>query len=232
LPAVGVELGNRSYGIYIGDGLIGQAGQVLSTIALHKRTAIITNTTIAPLYLEQLKSALHAHGFSTSEIILPDGEQFKTLDSMRVIYDQLLSLGLDRSCALIALGGGVIGDMTGFAAATFLRGIPFVQIPTTLLAQVDSSVGGKTGVNLPGGKNMVGAFNQPVAVLIDPLVLGTLPGRELRAGMAEVIKYGIISDPGFFTFLEERMHSVLQLVPETIYQSIDTVEFKIIFVVC
>ncbi len=135
---------------------------------------------------------------------------------MRIIYDQLLDLGLDRSCALIALGGGVIGDMTGFAAATFLRGIPFVQIPTTLLAQVDSSVGGKTGVNLPGGKNMVGAFNQPVAVLIDPLVLGTLPERELRAGMAEVIKYGIISDPGFFTFLEQSMHTVLKLDPDTV----------------
>ena len=216
LTTVRVKLGNRSYEIYIGNGLIGQAGQVLSTLGLHKRTAIITNTTIAPLYLDPLKAALHAHGFETSEIILPDGEQFKTLDSMRGIYDQLLGLGLDRTCALIALGGGVIGDMTGFAAATFLRGIPFVQIPTTLLAQVDSSVGGKTGVNLPGGKNMVGAFNQPAAVLIDPLVLGTLPGRELRAGMAEVIKYGIISDPGFFTFLEQSMHSVLQLDAETV----------------
>jgi 3-dehydroquinate synthase len=216
METVRVELGSRSYDIYIAHGLIERAGHILSGIILTKHATIITNSTIAPLYLESLIKALHVHGFKTSEIILPDGEQFKTLDSMRMIYDQLLDLGLDRSCALIALGGGVIGDMTGFAAATFLRGIPFVQIPTTLLAQVDSSVGGKTGVNLPGGKNMVGAFNQPVAVLIDPLVLGTLPERELRAGMAEVIKYGIISDPGFFTFLEQSMHSVLELDPETV----------------
>ena len=216
METVRVELGSRSYDICIAHGLIGRAGEILSGILSAKYAAIITNTIIAPLYLEPLKQALHAHGFKTSEIILPDGEQFKTLDSMRVIYDQLLELGLDRSCALIALGGGVIGDMTGFAAATFLRGIPFVQIPTTLLAQVDSSVGGKTGVNLPGGKNMVGAFNQPVAVLIDPLVLGTLPSRELRAGMAEVIKYGSISDPGLFRFLEQSMHAVLELEAGTV----------------
>lgn len=216
METVRVELGSRSYDIYIAHGLIERAGHILSGIIPNKHIAIITNATIAPLYLEPLIEALNAHGFKTGKIILPDGEQFKTLDSMRVIYDQLLGLELDRSCCLIALGGGVIGDMTGFAAATFLRGIPFVQIPTTLLAQVDSSVGGKTGVNLPGGKNMVGAFNQPAAVLIDPLVLGTLPSRELRAGMAEVIKYGIISDPGFFAFLEESMHSVLQLDAETV----------------
>ena len=143
------------------------------------------------MYLDALKASLHANGFKTSEIILPDGEQYKTLDSMRVIYEQLLDFGLDRTSSLIALGGGVVGDMTGFAAATFLRGIPFVQIPTTLLAQVDSSVGGKTGVNLPGGKNMVGSFYQPIAVIIDPLgswnTSGTRTSR--RHGRGYQIRY-------------------------------------------
>jgi 3-dehydroquinate synthase len=215
-----VELGQRSYDIFIENCSLGLAGQVLSTLNQRKNLTIITNTTIAPLYLEALKISLHAHGFNTNEIILPDGEQFKTLDSMRAIYEQLLGFGLDRSSTLIALGGGVIGDMTGFAAATFMRGIPFVQIPTTLLAQVDSSVGGKTGVNLPGGKNMVGSFYQPVAVIVDPQVLGTLPARELRAGMAEVIKYGIINDSEFFSFLESNMSSILQLNAESISQVI------------
>lgn len=211
-----VELGQRSYDIYIENGLMGRAGQVLSSINLQQRITIITNTTIAPLYLNALKTTLQVNGFTTSEIILPDGEQYKTLDSMRAIYDQLLGFGLDRSCSLIALGGGVIGDMTGFAAATFLRGINFVQIPTTLLAQVDSSVGGKTGVNLPGAKNMVGAFKQPVAVIIDPSVLGTLPEREMRAGMAEVIKYGIIREPVFFTFLESGIPAIMRFDAETV----------------
>jgi 3-dehydroquinate synthase len=213
---VRVELGSRSYDIVIANGQLSSVGQLLSSINVHKNTTIITNTTIAPLYLDVLKTTLHVNGFKTSEIILPDGEQYKTLDSMRDIYDQLLSFGLDRSCSLIALGGGVIGDMTGFAAATFLRGIPFVQIPTTLLSQVDSSVGGKTGVNLPGGKNMVGSFYQPAAVIIDPLVLETLPKRELQSGMAEVIKYGIISDPDFFAFLESNMDSIMKLDAESI----------------
>ncbi len=215
-----VELGQRSYDIYLENGLLQRAGQVLGTRNLHKAVTIITNTTIAPLYLEVLKISLHKQGFKTREIILPDGEQYKTLDSMRSIYDTLLEFGLDRSSSLIALGGGVIGDMTGFAAATFLRGIPFVQIPTTLLAQVDSSVGGKTGVNLPGGKNMVGSFYQPVAVLIDPLVLETLPVRELRAGISEVIKYGIINDQDLFGFLEANMPSILNLDTKSIAEVI------------
>jgi len=213
---VRVELGQRSYDISIGDGLLDSAGRLLNNLGLSNRLTIVTNTTVAPLYLEKLKTSLHANGFKTFEIILPDGEQFKTLDTMRSIYEQLLGFGLDRTCSLIALGGGVIGDMTGFAAATFLRGIQFVQIPTTLLSQVDSSVGGKTGVNLPGGKNLVGAFYQPAAVIIDPLVLTTLPEQELCAGLAEVIKYGIINAPDFFAFLELNMDSVLQLDTDSV----------------
>ena len=210
MHTVDVDLGLRSYDIHIDNGLIGRAGTLLSA-AMGRTAAVITNSTIAPLYLTALKNSLAAAGFKVFEIVLPDGEQFKTLDTMHVIYDQLLGFGLDRSGFLVALGGGVVGDMTGFAAATFLRGIPFVQIPTTLLAQVDSSVGGKTGVNLPGGKNMVGAFYQPKAVIIDPLVLQTLPERELRAGLAEVIKYGVISDPGFFAFLESNLRAIMRL---------------------
>jgi 3-dehydroquinate synthase len=216
MSSLTVELGQRSYTIYIENGAMNSVGTILSSSNPGTRVAIITNTTVAPLYLDTLKTSLHGKGFTTSEIILPDGEQYKTLDSMRGIYEQLLDFGLDRTSTLIALGGGVVGDMTGFAAATFLRGVPFVQIPTTLLAQVDSSVGGKTGVNLPGGKNMVGSFYQPIAVIIDPLVLETLPERELRAGMAEVIKYGIIRDADFFCFLESNMGPILKLDPDSI----------------
>jgi 3-dehydroquinate synthase len=214
---VRVELGSRSYDIVIDNGLLAQAGPALSARSLLPgHAAIITNTTVAPLYLDGLTASLHSCGFSTEAIILPDGEQYKTLDTMRTLYDRLLGLGLDRRSTLIALGGGVIGDMTGFAAATFLRGIPFVQVPTTLLAQVDSSVGGKTGVNLAGGKNMVGAFYQPAAVLIDPLVLKTLPERELRTGLAEIIKYGIINDAEFFCWLESGISALLRLDSEEV----------------
>jgi len=177
MHTVDVDLGLRSYDIHIDNGLIGRAGTLLSA-AMGRTAAVITNSTIAPLYLTALKNSLAAAGFKVFEIVLPDGEQFKTLDTMHVIYDQLLGFGLDRSGFLVALGGGVVGDMTGFAAATFLRGIPFVQIPTTLLAQVDSSVGGKTGVNLPGGKNMVGAFY----INLRPLSLIPLFYKRFRSG--------------------------------------------------
>jgi len=210
MHTVHIELGQRSYDVYIKSGLLDHSGQLLSNFVPNKNVAIITNSTIATLYLDVLKLSLHAHGFSSREIILSDGEQFKTLESMQVIYEQLAGFDLDRASALIALGGGVIGDMAGFAAATFLRGISFFQIPTTLLAQVDSSVGGKTGVNLPGGKNLVGAFYQPAAVIIDPCVLGTLPEPELNAGLAEVIKYGIIRDAGFFGFIENHLNAIRQ----------------------
>jgi len=204
-----VGLGSRSYDIYIGSGLLHQAGSILGGIGLHKKTAIVTDTTVGPYYLDTLKASLQACGFTTHVAVLPDGEQYKTLATIEGLYEQLLDFSLDRACSLIALGGGVIGDMAGFAAATFLRGIRLVQIPTTLLAQVDSSVGGKTGVNLPRGKNMVGAFYQPSAVIIDPFVLLTLPDRELRAGLAEVIKYGVIRDPGLFAFLENGISDIV-----------------------
>ncbi len=166
-------------------------------------TAIVTNTTVAPLYAARLAAALQHSGFKPAVIELPDGEQFKTHDQLQHIYSSMLAAGLDRQSLLIALGGGVIGDMAGFAAATYMRGIPFIQIPTTLLAQVDSSVGGKTGVNLAEGKNLVGAFHQPLMVLIDPQVLKTLPARQLQSGTAEVVKSAVIHDAKFFDYLEQ-----------------------------
>lgn len=207
MHTVHVGLGSRSYDIHIASGILDRSGTLLADIGL-SRICIITNTTVAALYLERMKQSLVDQGIDSVDIILPDGEQFKTLETMHDIYQQLLGFGLDRASAVLALGGGVVGDMAGFAAATFMRGIPFIQFPTTLLAQVDSSVGGKTGVNLPGGKNMVGAFHQPVIVIIDPDVLGTLSVRELRAGFAEVIKYGIIQDPDFFGFLDSSIDAL------------------------
>jgi 3-dehydroquinate synthase len=175
----------------------------------HKRAAIVSNTTVAPLYLEQLKSALENNGVKVETIILPDGEKYKNAETLTLIYDALLSSRCERNTPMIALGGGVIGDMTGYAAATYLRGVPFIQIPTTLLAQVDSSVGGKTGINHPMGKNMIGAFYQPQVVLADISSLNTLPDQELRAGMAEVIKYGLIRDLPFLEWLEVNMEKLL-----------------------
>lgn len=202
-----VELDNaRSYPIYIGSGLLGQAD--LLTRHIHsKQVAIVTNETIAPLYLASLQNALSDHQIAT--VILPDGEQYKTLQYLEKIFDQLLSQKFSRNATLIALGGGVIGDMGGFAAACYQRGIAFIQIPTTLLAQVDSSVGGKTGVNHPLGKNMIGAFYQPQCVIADADVLDTLDDRQLSAGLAEVIKYGLIRDPDFLLWLETNMSLLL-----------------------
>ncbi|MCX5899276.1 MAG: 3-dehydroquinate synthase [Proteobacteria bacterium] len=202
MDTITVDLGRRSYEILIEELLLDKAGSFIRGLHLADSTAIITNTTIAPLYADRLAAALQASGFKPSIIKLPDGEQFKTLAHIQHIYSDMLAAGLDRQSLLIALGGGVIGDMTGFAAATFMRGIPCIQIPTTLLAQVDSSVGGKTGVNLAEGKNLVGAFHQPRLVLIDPKVLFTLPVRELQSGTAEVIKTAIIHDALFFEYLE------------------------------
>ena len=173
--------------------------------------AIVTNTTVAPLYLDQLSQSLQAAGVTVIAIILPDGEAYKNSATLNTIYDTLLQNRCERSTTLIALGGGVIGDLTGYAAATYLRGVPFIQIPTTLLSQVDSSVGGKTGINHPLGKNMIGAFYQPQLVLADIDTLQTLPAREFAAGMAEVIKYGLIRDAEFFDWLEINMASLMQL---------------------
>jgi len=201
-----VELKERSYPIYIGSGLIAKA-ELLSERIKSKQVLVVTNTTIAPLYLNKVTAQLT--DYHTEHILLPDGEQYKTLASAMLIFDKLLSFRFSRNATIIALGGGVMGDLVGFAAACYQRGVPFIQIPTTLLAQVDSSVGGKTGVNHPLGKNMIGAFYQPQAVIADTDVLNTLDDRQLSAGLAEVIKYGLIRDYEFFMWLEQNMAALL-----------------------
>jgi len=206
LESLIVELGDRSYLIHIGADLL-QQGTLLDPHLKSDQVCIVTNETVAPLYLAKVEAALGTRKIAS--VILPDGEQYKTLDTVAVIYDKLLDLNFSRSATLIALGGGVIGDMTGFAAATYQRGVRFIQIPTTLLSQVDSSVGGKTGVNRPLGKNMVGAFYQPQCVLIDTATLDTLPERELLAGLAEVIKYGFINNPDFLQWIEANLPKLL-----------------------
>lgn len=217
-----VALGERSYPIHIGAGLISQPGLILPHLA-RKQVAIVTNTTVAPLYLEKLAAPLKQQGVNVIEVVLPDGEAYKNADTLNLIYDALLKHRAERSTTLIALGGGVIGDLTGFAAATYQRGVPFIQVPTTLLSQVDSSVGGKTGINHPLGKNMIGAFYQPQLVLADTDTLKTLPARELSAGIAEVIKYGLIRDADFFDWLETNMPKLMALdeavVSYAIYRS-------------
>lgn len=203
-----VELGERSYPIYIGAGLLGRT-DLLAPHIVGRQVAIVTNETVAPLYLGALKAALAS--YAVTPIVLPDGEAFKTWETLQKIFDGLLGARHDRHTTVIALGGGVIGDMAGFAAACYQRGVNFIQVPTTLLSQVDSSVGGKTGINHPLGKNMVGAFYQPQAVLIDTASLATLPERELSAGLAEVIKYGLICDEPFLAWLEENMPALRAL---------------------
>ncbi|MGZ8256739.1 MAG: 3-dehydroquinate synthase [Gallionella sp.] len=203
-----VGLQERSYEIHIGAGLLAQAALLQAHIP-HQRVAIVSNSTVAPLYLAQLIATLKTIGVSAIEIVLPDGEQYKTSDTLNLIFDALLQHRCERSTPLIALGGGVIGDMTGFAAACYLRGVPFIQIPTTLLSQVDSSVGGKTGINHALGKNMIGAFYQPQLVLADINTLQTLPDKELSAGLAEVIKYGLIRDLPFLEWLEKNMDGLI-----------------------
>ena len=205
-----VALGDRAYPIHIGSGLLSQVELILPHLK-RKNVAIVTNTTVAPLYLAKLSQALKDAGVRVIEIILPDGEAHKNSETLNLIYDALLKNRCERSTTLIALGGGVIGDLTGYAAATYLRGVPFIQIPTTLLSQVDSSVGGKTGINHPLGKNMIGAFYQPKLVLADIDTLQTLPPRELSAGVAEVIKYGLIRDADFFDWLEVNMSKLMGL---------------------
>lgn len=203
-----VDLGDRSYPIIIEAGVLADAGQWHSLLS-HKEVLVVTNETVAPLYLDRVTNALAAPGRRIESLILPDGEAYKNVDTLGLIYDALLEQRFSRKAVLVALGGGVIGDLTGYAAATYQRGIDFVQVPTTLLSQVDSSVGGKTGINHPLGKNMIGAFKQPIAVLIDPEVLSTLPQRELSAGLAEVIKYGLIYDADFFAWLEQHLDALL-----------------------
>ena len=201
-----VELGSRSYPILIGQGLLGERALFEQHVRA-RDILVVTNTVVAPLYLQALENSLQPRRVVTT--ILPNGEPQKTLANVARILDVLVANRFGRDCAVVALGGGVAGDMAGFAAATYQRGVAFVQVPTTLLAQVDSSVGGKTGVNHPGGKNLIGAFHQPVAVVADTRTLATLPPRELRAGLAEVIKYGLICDARFFAWLEAHIDELL-----------------------
>ena len=203
-----VSLAERSYPLYIGSGLLGNPTLWKSMVAT-RQVVVVTNEVVGPLYLSVVRKGLEAQGREVSEIVLPDGEAYKTIESFMQIMDGLMSRHIERKATLVALGGGVVGDMAGFAAACYQRGIPFVQVPTTLLSQVDSSVGGKTAINHPLGKNMIGAFYQPRAVLIDLDVLTTLPRREFSAGLAEIIKYGAALDRGFFDWLEGSMDALM-----------------------
>ena len=217
MQTLNLDLGDRSYPIHIGQGLLQQA-ELVQPHVHGKRIVTVSNTTVAPLYLAATEALFKA--FQSSAVILPDGESYKTLDTLNHIYTHLLEQKADRKTTLIALGGGVVGDMTGFAAASYQRGVNFIQIPTTLLAMVDSSVGGKTGVNHPLGKNMIGAFHQPQCVLIDTDTLNTLNDRELSAGIAEVIKYGLIRDPAFLQWLDSNMDKLLARDPEALTYAI------------
>lgn len=213
-----LDLGARSYPIYIGRQLLGNL-ELLKPHIHGRQVLVVSNVTVAPLYLDRLSEALG--GYALKSISLPDGESYKTLDTLNLIFDALLENRFNRRCTLIALGGGVVGDICGFAAASYQRGVDFIQVPTTLLSQVDSSVGGKTGVNHRLGKNMIGAFHQPNAVIIDTDTLDTLPERELAAGLAEVIKYGLIRDPEFFTWLEDNMDRLTARDPEALAYAIE-----------
>lgn len=216
MRTVPVSLGDRSYRIHVGNGLLARLGSECLRLGLGRRCAVITDAVVGPLHVEAVKVSLVAAGFEPVSITVPSGETAKSLRVVSDCYDQLAAARLERKSFIVALGGGVVGDLAGFIAATYLRGIPFVQVPTTLLSQVDSSVGGKVGVNLKAGKNLVGAFHQPRLVLCDLDTLGTLPERELRAGLGEVIKYGIIHDPALFRRLERTMPQLLARDPATL----------------
>ena len=218
MKTINIDLGDRSYPIYVGEQLIGNP-TILHDHIHTDNVVIVTNTTVAPLYLATVTKAL-GDDKNILPIILPDGEQYKNTETLNTIYEALLKNKCDREVMLIALGGGVIGDITGFAAASFMRGVKFIQIPTTLLSQVDSSVGGKTGINHALGKNMIGAFYQPQCVIADIGVLKTLPDRELSAGLAEVIKYGLIRDATFFAWLEKVMPSLINKDSSTLIEAV------------
>ncbi|WPC34587.1 MULTISPECIES: 3-dehydroquinate synthase [unclassified Acinetobacter] len=216
-----VELGERRYPIFIGSNLNPQ--ELLEPYIHGKQVMVVSNETVAPLYLDRYKAALENLGKTVATCILPDGEKYKNIEHLNLIFDALLEAGFNRDCTVLALGGGVIGDMAGFASACFQRGVYFIQVPTTLLSQVDSSVGGKTGINHPLGKNMIGAFQQPQVVLADMSQLSTLPDRELSAGLAEVIKYALLGDEEFLVWLEANMEGLIardeQLLAEAVYRS-------------
>ena len=218
MQTLNVDLGSRSYPIFIGRDLLGRPELVEPYVTGHQ-VMLVSNQTVAPLYLEKVRRAFAR--FQCETVILPDGEEYKNLETLNLIFDALLEKRFERKCTLVALGGGVIGDMVGFAAACYQRGVAFIQIPTTLLAQVDSSVGGKTGVNHPLGKNMIGAFHQPRCVIADTDSLNTLEDRQLSAGLAEVIKYGLICDLPFFEWLEQNMLQLLARDPGALAYAID-----------
>jgi len=218
LNKIPVSLGERSYEIVIGHGILSDLGNAISRLGLGPRQMIVTSETLWPLYGKTVHDSLASSGFDVSVAFVRDDEESKSLQTVTSIYDNLLESEFDRSSGIVAVGGGVVGDVAGFAAATFMRGIPFVQVPTTLLAQVDSSIGGKTGVNYPKAKNLVGAFHQPTAVWTDISTLVTLPERELRSGLAEVIKYAIIADQNLFTMLERILSSFSNASSDTLIE--------------
>ena len=219
IQKVAIALGDRSYDIHIGAGLLAQP-DTYAGLPKAQAAMIVTNDTIAPLYEAQLRAALTPHYQQVHTVVLPDGEAHKDWQTLNLIFDALLSKGCDRKTVLFALGGGVVGDMTGFAAASYMRGVPFVQVPTTLLSQVDSSVGGKTAINHPLGKNMIGAFYQPVRVVCDLDTLKTLPERELSAGLAEVIKYGPIADMDFLAWIEANIGALMAREPTALAHAV------------
>jgi 3-dehydroquinate synthase len=220
MRTLNVELGQRSYPIHIGQNLFSAAELILPFLKT-PRVAVVTNDVVGPLYLDRFVASLSEAGVRVTTIVLPDGEAHKDWTTLNLIFDGLLGARCDRSTTLIALGGGVVGDMVGFAAATYQRGVPFIQVPTTLLSQVDSSVGGKTAINHPLGKNMIGAFHQPRLVLADIGVLATLPDRELKAGLAEVIKYGLIRDLPFLEWLEANIPLLLARDPDALAEAVE-----------
>src|ERR1700676_2364279 len=217
-----VELGERGYDILVGPGLIGRAGAEILPLLRRRQAVIVTDETVARHHLAPLSASLAEQGIAQRAVVLPPGEGTKDLDHFGRLVDDILGLGIERGTMLVALGGGVVGDITGFAAATLLRGIDFVQIPTTLLAQVDSSVGGKTGINTRIGKNLIGAFYQPRLVLADTDALATLPRRELLAGYAEIVKYGLIRDAEFFAWCERQGNALCALEPDPLRRAVIT----------
>lgn len=217
-----VGLDDRAYDIVIGPGLIDRAGEVLGPIAADRHVFIVSDKTVATLHLDRLKAGLKSHVRRQNHFTVPAGEASKSMSVLSRLLDDILAAGIDRSALLVAFGGGVVGDLAGFAAASLLRGVDFVQVPTSLLAQVDSSVGGKTGVNAAAGKNLIGAFYQPKAVLADTSLLASLPDRDLRAGYAEVVKYGLLGNAKFFTWLEQNREAILKLKPDAIKHAVYT----------
>ncbi|GAB6099048.1 3-dehydroquinate synthase [Halanaerocella petrolearia] len=220
METVEVDLGARSYEIKIGEDILPQLGNYLQELDIGSKVLIISNSLVDSLYGSEVEEAIREAGFKVEKALIPDGEEYKSLDTAQDLYDQAVETGLDRTSTIVALGGGVVGDIAGFIAASFMRGINFVQVPTTVLAQVDSSVGGKVAVNHPQGKNLIGDFYQPKLVVADKKVLSTLEERELKAGLAEVIKYGVIWDQDFFDFLAKNKNKILDLETESIVKMV------------